>query len=629
MEQLQQFVARLKTMFDSASPSQRIMAVGFPAVLAIGLFAAFQSSSPQWVSLPGITRDTILKTQKQLRTAGLSDFQIQNDRILVPATELNRYQQVLGQNDRATTSEWEQQFARTGLFTTREQLQAARDIALEKTIRRAILAVPAIDDVSVTWARSQQRRWGAQPATVTATVCVTPNAQHRITPQLSRSLQTAVANMIPDLQPGNVTVFDQSTGQSTGNFGIANDVEVARRAMEDNYRQRLQSALGFLPNAMVTVAATGESPDHQLQHSNEQPINPVATANHTITNGSTRPNRMDLHVSVYVTDPVYQALGKPSGLKTRREIESVVRRIVEPREVLASLHLGSQSNVVSGKSPKSRTAETDRTTAWVTPLICLAVWGIPLWWSRRLKTKTEHTLTETTEVIEPEGEISGDVAIAADDATEDTQPVADLESVLTTHPNESLAVLQNWAQTSEQSAATIASQMEPSIASQFAARMSDDERNRLHEALQTDLSESIADKSLAVNSFCRQVADAALKPQPTSVQRKPASLPATRRQSTQSIVDSTSKKPGSRIYEFPPRLVAQLLENEQPQTIAIAIAQLDAKSIDKILRNFAKARSTRIRERLLTVDAVPSGLRSEIEDVVLQQLLKTSTTETQ
>lgn len=667
MEQFQFIVTRLKSTFSDAAPGQRTIMLAIPIILAISLLAASQSGAKTLVPLDGITRNTLTSAQQHFDSAGLTSYQVQGGRILVPTAELDRYRQVLSQATREPTSDWEQQFSKTGMFTTRDQLQAARDIALEKTIRRAILAVPAIDDVSVTWARSQQRRWNSQPALVTATVCVTPHRNSRITPQLSRSLQTAVASMIPDLQPDNVTVFDQSTGQSSGAPGTGNDVEIARRAMEDNYRQRILTALGFLPEVNVTVTAADADRNVRSTSVNERTaLRPIATANSTYTSRSS--DQSELHVSVYVSDRIYKALGKASGEKTRRELEHVVRRIVEPANVLASLHVGS---IDSGITPAATAASgtpglvaTPASSILLIVVVGLAAIGIPMWWSRRLNNRSAtqriDELVQDSDIDdERQGEEVFDVVAtsnatlsATSPATSYRQPVrhqasavkpepvvepaavAELDSVLNSHPHESLSVLKKWTQTDDQSAAAadIASRMQPAVAAQFAAKMSDDDRSRLHSALQPGTNSSTGNATYSIDAFCRQVAQAAERPDPptpsvtetNSIEQKVvrAAKPEVKVQPK-----SQSPKPASRLYEFPPRLVARLLENEQPQIVAIAIAQLDSKSIEKILHNFTNTRSARIRERLDAIDIVPQLLRTEIQSVVLQQLVESTSKE--
>ncbi|HAW28693.1 MAG TPA: hypothetical protein DCY03_11330, partial [Planctomycetaceae bacterium] len=212
-----------------------------------------------------------------LLRAGLTDFSRKGQRIMVPQNEVPRYNAALIEGGGLPTdwaSEWQEQFEKSSMFVSKDQLQVMRDIALGNQLRRMIRAIPAIEDASVMWARSKKRlRWNNTTPEVTATVMVKPRPGRELTPVLVTSLRAAVSTMVPDLTTDSVTVFDQSTGTSF----TADDKNEAFDSKfiswvnkhTKNYQDKILDSLSYIPDVIVNVNVDVENLKRYVERKQE------------------------------------------------------------------------------------------------------------------------------------------------------------------------------------------------------------------------------------------------------------------------------------------------------------------------------------------------------------------------
>lgn len=264
MDALKRTWSQMSSLFQAMSPSQRLTLVAVPLVLAAAFGTLiWQSGRSSYVPLSWgkvFEIDELRSAEQTLINAGLTEFRTEGQRILVPSSDVERYNAALlvnGNLPSNSMSEFERQFEKSSIFTSREQLQALKDIALRNQMRTVLKAVPDIEDASVTWARSEARRWPERGGSVTATVSLRPKRGRGLEQRTIRSIRYAVASMVPDLSPDNVTIFDQSTANAyTGesNDDPFND-ELVRRIEEytAQYRRKITEALTYIPNVIVAV----------------------------------------------------------------------------------------------------------------------------------------------------------------------------------------------------------------------------------------------------------------------------------------------------------------------------------------------------------------------------------------
>lgn len=263
------------------SGSQRAILLAVPVLMMVAFgFLFFRESHSSYVSLSlgkDFNTQEVIHAEEVLLRAGLTDFTRKGQRILVPQSEVPRYNAALIEGGGLPTdwaSEWQEQFEKSSMFVSKDQLHTMREISLGKQLRRMIRAIPAIEDASVTWARSKKRlRWNNTTPEVTATVMVKPLPGKELTHTLITSLRAAVSTMVPDLTAESVTVFDQSTGTSYR----ADDKDDAFDSKfiswvnkhTKNYQDKILDSLSYIPDVIVNVNVDVENLKRYVERKQE------------------------------------------------------------------------------------------------------------------------------------------------------------------------------------------------------------------------------------------------------------------------------------------------------------------------------------------------------------------------
>ncbi|QDT39061.1 hypothetical protein [Stratiformator vulcanicus] len=275
MDSLKKTWQQIAELFGKMSTSQRLTLIAVPVALLVSFGALVYSGySGSYVALSWgkvFTTDELVNAEQTLIEAGLDDFHRKGQRLMVPSAQVEKYNAALlvdGNLPSQSMSEFEKQLEKSSMFTSREQLQAMKDVALQKELRTVLRAVPEIDDASVHWARSRAFQWPDRREKVTATVTLRPKRNHDLRPNVVRSVRAAVASMIPNLKPEDVTVFDQSTATAyTGdregdpfNAKVIGWIEQHTRV----YQDKIASALSYIPEVLVTVNVDVENVKSQI-----------------------------------------------------------------------------------------------------------------------------------------------------------------------------------------------------------------------------------------------------------------------------------------------------------------------------------------------------------------------------
>ncbi|HID23752.1 MAG TPA: hypothetical protein EYP14_15325 [Planctomycetaceae bacterium] len=285
MESIRRVLQQFVELYRAMSPSQRATLVIVPLVVVVGLgVVMFTGTSKSYVALSWgkvFTTEELIDAEQTLIQAGLTEFRREGHRLLVPAGEVDRYNAALiadGTLPSNSVSEWEKQFEKSNSFTSRRQLEELKEIALRKEMRRVLRAVPAIEDATVFWARTEDRSPFRRKPKVTATVTVRPRSGRELSVTLIESLRNAVANMIPDLKPEDVTIFDQSTGMAhtAPREGDPFDSRLLAkiRQFEQAEYQKIAHALSTIDNVLVTVSVDLDNLQRHVERTRtiEKPI---------------------------------------------------------------------------------------------------------------------------------------------------------------------------------------------------------------------------------------------------------------------------------------------------------------------------------------------------------------------
>ncbi|WP_417389221.1 hypothetical protein [Gimesia sp.] len=281
MDTIKKIYQQFSNLFQTMSGSQRAILLSVPLLmmLAFGLLF-FRDSQSSYVSLSlgkDFTTEEVIHAEEVLLRAGLTDFSRKGQRILVPQNEVPRYNAALIEGGGLPTdwaSDWQEQFEKSSMFVSKDQLQVMRDIALGNQLRRMIRAIPAVEDASVMWARSKKRlRWNNTTPEVTATIMVKPRPGKELTPILVTSLRAAVSTMVPDLTADSVTVFDQSTGTSY-TAADKNDAFDSKfiswvNKHTKNYQDKIHDSLSYIPDVIVNVNVDVENLKRYVERKQE------------------------------------------------------------------------------------------------------------------------------------------------------------------------------------------------------------------------------------------------------------------------------------------------------------------------------------------------------------------------
>ena len=264
MDVLPRITRQLVELFRAMSFVQRATFVAVPLLMLGGfawLLVANRPNDFQAVSFgKAFASDELSAAERALNQAGLTNYRREGRKLLAPANQLDRYNAALVEFDAVPSdlgSQMLKQFESLGPFTTDRQRQEMKEALLLQELRRMIEAVPDIEHARVAVANSGRRVSFGQKPRVTANVTVKPRAGRELSSRLVASLRQAVASMVPDLTPTDVTIFDVARGQAYAGESTDDplDSQLIQRVREftRQYEQQIQKALTFIPNASVAV----------------------------------------------------------------------------------------------------------------------------------------------------------------------------------------------------------------------------------------------------------------------------------------------------------------------------------------------------------------------------------------
>ncbi|MFO0916892.1 MAG: hypothetical protein U0872_01075 [Planctomycetaceae bacterium] len=264
MDVLQRMMRQFFELYRSMSPSQRGTLIAVP-LLVIGGFAVLlwqqRGGSETALSFGKIySTEEVIAAEEALMKANLTEFRRVGGRIMVPANQVDRYNAALLEFDAMPAdlgSQMLKQLESMGPLSTDKQRAEMKEAMLLQEMRRMLRKVPDIEDARVVVASSGRRQTWSQKSRVTATVQVTPRGGRELSQKLVHGIRSAVASMVPDLQPGDVTVFDRIHGVSyTGDAADDPfDSKLMQRIREfsQEYERKISNDLSYIPNVIVTA----------------------------------------------------------------------------------------------------------------------------------------------------------------------------------------------------------------------------------------------------------------------------------------------------------------------------------------------------------------------------------------
>jgi flagellar M-ring protein FliF len=263
MNLISQTVAQFLSLWRGMTPSQRATLSFIPLLMLVGFgWLMWQPGQLGDVALSygkAFTTEELIAAEEALLREGLTDFHRQGQRLLVPGRLADQYNAALLKLDALPTdfgSQLVKKYESMGPFSTEKERHEMREAMLLQEVRRIILAIPEIANATVNVANSGRRSW-SQKSRVTANITVWPRGERELPRHLVSALQTAVANMIPDLKPADVSVFDARNGithaADPGQDPLENRLVQRARDFQKQYEGQIEQDLSYIPNVGVTV----------------------------------------------------------------------------------------------------------------------------------------------------------------------------------------------------------------------------------------------------------------------------------------------------------------------------------------------------------------------------------------
>ncbi len=287
MDALKQTLQQFQRLFRTMSPSQRITLAVIPLMIAGALFFLMRSGSSSYVPLSlgkTFTTDEIAGVQQTLAASGLNDFRVEGQQILVPRSQVDRYNAALaasGGMPSGWASDWEKKFnEQSGPFTSSQNLGTIKEIALAKQLEKIVRAVPGIGDASVLYTDPKRRGWGSKAAPRTATVSVKPKGGRELPMPVIDGIRHTVAGAIDGLNPEDVVVFDQNKGYAyrpeKPNDPYNAEVLVRIQRFTRFYEEQISNQLSWIPGAIVTASVELDSEKSHIRQ--KRVFNPKTVA---------------------------------------------------------------------------------------------------------------------------------------------------------------------------------------------------------------------------------------------------------------------------------------------------------------------------------------------------------------
>jgi flagellar motor switch protein FliG len=219
MNALRETLTRWKTMLAGLPIGRRLALTAVPLVAVVALAVTFGLGGGSNTTLlddgRSFTSDELRQMPAAFRSAKLTGFRVEGQRVRVPTRDAYRFEQVVasirsagdGHGDEFTKAR-----EQTNIFTNSRERSELQDQARAKELAKIIRGIPGIEDASVLWDRSRHTSLRGN-GKLTATISVRPKSGFELTRVVADSLRQTVAGAIADLRTENVTVLNLATGQ--------------------------------------------------------------------------------------------------------------------------------------------------------------------------------------------------------------------------------------------------------------------------------------------------------------------------------------------------------------------------------------------------------------------------------
>jgi flagellar M-ring protein FliF len=229
------------------------------AGLGMMLYMGAGAAKEPLLSGKSFSSDELKNAQEALQKAGLHEFTVEGQKILVPKAEIARYNAALVTNAGLPNRFGDDIEKALGgnplLMGSDRQRQDLIDLAKSRELVKIIQEIPQIKAAAIVPHRSRPRGFSGE-VKMTATLSVTPKPGSDVSTALNQSLQRAVAGAW-GMSADDVTVLNTQTGdafrQTDPDDPYSGAFVEQNRKLTSMYQKKIAESLSYIQNAVVTV----------------------------------------------------------------------------------------------------------------------------------------------------------------------------------------------------------------------------------------------------------------------------------------------------------------------------------------------------------------------------------------
>ena len=264
---LNQSIAQMRDLFASMTPAARITAALLLGVIGVSLGYLFQGyaggSKEYLLNGETLTPREADRMEAAIAQAGLSDYERQGNRILVPRGQKAAYLAAVadaGALPANLDTLLLDESADIGMFVDRNTREARMKAAREQLLSMIIRKMDGVEDANVMYDIREPK--GFEKRLITATVSVRPAAGEALTPRRAKMIRAAVAGADRGARSARTWPFLISRTARSSN--VASDVSAesfddpyfqTRTPYEQQMKASIEDLLRQIPGVRVQVTA--------------------------------------------------------------------------------------------------------------------------------------------------------------------------------------------------------------------------------------------------------------------------------------------------------------------------------------------------------------------------------------
>lgn len=302
METLKQTADQFRTLFRGMTPSQRGTLLIVPLLVfgALGLLmytSGIGGSKEYLLGGKAFTPNELEAAQSALSQAGLTDFQIDGNRISVSRGDVDRYTATLVANSSLPADfaqDFDKMVEKIGTFTTESHRRDMLDEGRKRRLSKILNAMEDVEEAIIDWDRPPTKgfRKDAIPA---AQVSIRLKGGQALSAEHVRSFKSFVAGALAGVNRDQVTVTDLNTMRTVGPTS-PQDAELDRvlqqaEQYKNRYHAEISKILEHIPDVLIAVNVELDPMRSTVERETKLETKPFVVQNKTEKRESTSDER--------------------------------------------------------------------------------------------------------------------------------------------------------------------------------------------------------------------------------------------------------------------------------------------------------------------------------------------------